>query len=117
MKLVNALYEQLSFEILEKKSAARRNGLPVNRRETAFNILAELFGVHRNTVSRWINKGYQACNANADKLLNAVREHCPQRALELLEEDLETHRLHFNNTMADSHYGDSATQLRQEVVA
>ncbi|MBC8223155.1 hypothetical protein H8E65_01090, partial [Candidatus Bathyarchaeota archaeon] len=46
---------------MEKKSAARSNGQPVNRKETAFSILAGLLGVHRNTVSRWINRGYQAC--------------------------------------------------------
>ena len=115
MKLVHVLYEQLSFEIWEKKNFARRNGQPVNRRETPVNALAGLLGVHRNTVSRWINKGYQACNANADKLLLAVMDHCPERALSLLEEDMETHRLHFNIALSETHHGGGATQ-RSEVV-
>ena len=117
MKMVNALYAQLSFEVSEKKSAARNSGQPVNRKETAFSILAGLLGVHRNTVSRWINRGYQACNANADQLITAAMEHCPERTLELLGEDLETHRFHLNDIMSERHYGGGAPQHRQEVVA
>jgi len=117
MKMVNALYEQLSFEVLEKKSAARKKGQPVNRKETAFSILAELLGVHRNTVSRWINRGYQACNANADQLITAAMKHCPERTVELLGEDLETHRFHLDNIVSEMPYGGGAAQLRQEVVA
>ena len=117
MKMVNALYAQLSFEVSEKKSAARNSGQPVNRKEAAFSILAGLLGVHRNTVSRWINRGYQACNANADQLITAAMKHCPERTLELLGEDLEIHRFHLDNIMSERHYGGGADQHRQEVVA
>ena len=117
MKLVHALYEQLSFEIREKKSAARKNGQPVNRRETAYNVLSSLLAVHRETVYRWIHKGYQACNINAEKLINATLKHCSERAIELLEEDMETHRFWFNSVVSEIQLGVVVSQPKQEVVA
>ena len=116
MKLVNALYEQLSFEIGEKKSAARNNGQPVNRRETAYNVLSSLLGVHRETVYRWINKGYQACNVNTEKLITATLKLCPERVIELLEEDMETHRFWFNSVVSEIQQGAVVSQPKQEVV-
>ena len=115
MKLVNALYDQLSFEIWEKKNFERRNGQPVNRRETAYNAVSGILGVHRETVYRWIHKGYQACNVNAEKLITATLKHCPERALELLEEDMETHRFWFSGVSSEVQQG--AVVSQPEVVA
>ena len=117
MKLVKALHEQLTFEIWEKKSFARRNGKPVNRRETAYSVLSGMLGVHRETVSRWINKGYQACNVNAEKLITATMNHCPERALELLEEDLENHRFNFMEIVSETQQGGVVSQAKVGVVA
>lgn len=105
-KLVRAIFDEISFEVHEKKSFQRRNNLSINRSYTPFTEFKSLIGVTHKTASRWINGGSQACNYNADKIILAGLTKCPEKTIELLVKDLQIHQKLINRVIAELGQGD-----------
>ncbi len=52
---------------------------------------AGLAGVSGRTVERWLARGVQSCNVNAERIVEIAYELCPAEAEKILREDLDNH--------------------------
>jgi len=78
--------------------------------------MADSLDVTRRTVRRWRNGGFQSCNFNADKLVQATMQYASEKAESILEQDLENHRFFFE-ILIQRRQGGVAFPRHQEVVA
>lgn len=66
----------------------REEGLSIRG---ATSILAGEVGVSTRTVERWIARGIQSCDVNADRILEVAMDLAPRESKEILLEDLDVH--------------------------
>jgi len=78
--------------------------------------MASILGVTIRTIQRWRNGGFQSCNFNADKLVQATIHYASEKAEDILEQDLENHRFFFE-ILVQGRQGAVAFPKHQEVVA
>ncbi len=95
-KLFDTIYNAVQEDIRISKNMKRRNGEPVGRK-TVSNYLSEYFGVTLQAIRDWHNKTYHPCNSKTDKIVKLALDVIPHQAVDILEEDMETHRLWFES--------------------
>ncbi|MFA5870203.1 MAG: hypothetical protein WC941_10960 [Candidatus Bathyarchaeia archaeon] len=66
----------------------RRDGLSI---WGATSDLAGEVGVTDRTVERWLSRGIQSCNVNADRILEVAMGLCPREVTEIVLDDLGAH--------------------------
>lgn len=113
LNLYNGLVEDIRIE----RNFRRRDGKSVPRTLNASRVMAKILGVTLRTVQRWRRGGFQSCNFNAEKLIRESLKICPERAEEILEEDMEIHRHFFELLINEMRQGDVAFPKPVEVVA
>jgi len=85
----------------EEKKIADRLGEPIGhnsdfRKGSAF-LLAEKLDCAKCTINQWLNDpNRHPCNENMEKILKISFEYDVEQVLEILEEDLASHRLSFD---------------------
>jgi hypothetical protein len=57
----------------------------------ATSILAGEVGVTDRTIERWISRGIQSCDVNAERILEVAMDLAPRESREILFEDLDVH--------------------------
>lgn len=113
LQLVKAAHEAITEELRRR----RANGdLFVDKRIGASSLLARSLGVTKRTVERWVSGGIQACNVNAERLIEVALSLNPEWVIDILEEDLERHRFEFSTMTSKVRQGDVA-HSKVEVIA
>lgn len=94
-KIVHAIYDEIKLRIEEQKNMTRRRGESPNRKFNVTRVMSRLLNVHLRTIERWHSGGVQACNFNAERVLELGMKYCPDETEYYLQEDLSYHRQFF----------------------
>ena len=69
-------------------------------------ILARMLGVHRTITSRWLSgkDAIQGCNEYIEKLITIGLQICPERTIDIIEQDMEVYRSLWMG-LSENYYG------------
>ena len=82
-KLVQTCIEGIQKERDKNPEKTYRKGIPYE--------LAQMIGVDKNTVGRWISHGIQGCNKNIFKLIMISLDYAKEETMQVLEDGLTEH--------------------------
>ena len=70
------------------------NGEFQSTRAYPSTILARMLGIHRTITSRWLSgkDAIQGCNEYIEKLITIGLQLCPERTIQIIEQDMEVYR-------------------------
>ena len=89
------IVKTLCQELIKKREERYEGGLETRTRgrpyTTGANLLADMMGVSRKTIDRWINKELQGSNTNVGKMLRIAKLVMPRKLYKILHQDLTEH--------------------------